>query len=238
MQNGQKCALSTATSARRKKQNDVFLLNEDDEVSPSLLVTKQDVKQCLSASYLKLYTQKTWSQKSCKTWPRCSLALQCYFLTQFENNCFSKDWCMIDLCLTSAWLYLVQFCHGLQGRNRSWLEDPHVAIGKKMVSVKMSLKYQKGFSAGTKISCGHRGCTYTARGACNLHVSHALTLCHVSPLCPVPAPDPSGEASRRIVGMPETRNCHAVSFVLFDGKLPSSGTLWFLSWDVRSCKSA
>lgn len=59
MQNGQKCALSTATSARRKKQNDVFLLNEDDEVSPSLLVTKQDVKQCLSASYLKLYSQKT-----------------------------------------------------------------------------------------------------------------------------------------------------------------------------------
>lgn len=56
MQNGQKCAFSTATSACRKKQDDVFLLNEDDEVSPSLLATKQDVKQHLSESYLKMYT--------------------------------------------------------------------------------------------------------------------------------------------------------------------------------------
>lgn len=40
MQNGQKSADSTSTSACRKKQTDVFLLNEDDEVSPSLLVTK------------------------------------------------------------------------------------------------------------------------------------------------------------------------------------------------------
>lgn len=59
MQNGQKCAFSTATSACRKKQDDVFLLNEDDEVSPSLLATKQDVKQHLSGSYLKMSTQKT-----------------------------------------------------------------------------------------------------------------------------------------------------------------------------------
>lgn len=56
MQNGQKCAFSTATSAHRKKQDDVFLLNEDDEVSSSLLATKQDVKQHLSGGYLKMYT--------------------------------------------------------------------------------------------------------------------------------------------------------------------------------------
>lgn len=56
MQNGQKCAVSTSASARRKKQTDVVLLNEDDEVSPSLLVTKEDVKQSLSGSYLNLHT--------------------------------------------------------------------------------------------------------------------------------------------------------------------------------------
>lgn len=53
MQNGQKCAFSTAC---RKKQDDVFLLNEDDEVSPSLLATKQDIKQHLSGSCLKMHT--------------------------------------------------------------------------------------------------------------------------------------------------------------------------------------
>lgn len=55
IQNGQKCAFSTSTSACKKKQSDVFLWNEDDEVSPSLLVTKEDVKQYLSGSYLNLH---------------------------------------------------------------------------------------------------------------------------------------------------------------------------------------
>lgn len=41
MQNGQKCAVNTSTSACRKKQTDIFLLNEDAEVSPSLLATKK-----------------------------------------------------------------------------------------------------------------------------------------------------------------------------------------------------
>lgn len=52
-----------------------------------------------------------------------------------------------------------------------------------------------------------------------------MLLNHISPLCTADAPDLSGEASHRVVGMPETRNCHAVAFVLFGGKLPSSGTL-------------
>lgn len=40
MQNGQKHAVSTSTSVFRKRQTDVFLLNEDDEVYSSLLVTE------------------------------------------------------------------------------------------------------------------------------------------------------------------------------------------------------
>lgn len=44
-------------------------------------------------------------------------------------------------------------------------------------------------------------------------------------------------ASHRLFGCQETRNGCTAMFVLFSGKLPSSGTLWFLSWNVRSCKS-
>lgn len=55
MQNGQKHAVRTSTSVFRKKQTDVFLLNEDDEVYSSLLVTK-DVNQCFSGMSLNLHT--------------------------------------------------------------------------------------------------------------------------------------------------------------------------------------
>lgn len=59
MQNGQKHAVSTSTSVFRKRQTDVFLLNGDDEVYPSLLVTKEDVKQYFSGGSLNLHTTKT-----------------------------------------------------------------------------------------------------------------------------------------------------------------------------------
>jgi len=52
-----------------------------------------------------------------------------------------------------------------------------------------------------------------------------MILSHISSMRTVDAPDLSGEASHRVVGMPEIRNCHGVAFLLFSGKLPSSGTL-------------
>lgn len=59
MQQEQKCAVSTSSSACRKKQTNMLLVNEHDEVSSHLLVTKDDVKQYLSGSYLSLHTYKT-----------------------------------------------------------------------------------------------------------------------------------------------------------------------------------
>lgn len=48
---------------------------------------------------------------------------------------------------------------------------------------------------------------------------------NVSPLCAAGAPDLFGEASQRVVWVPETRSCHTIAFVQLSGKLPSPATL-------------
>lgn len=47
---------------------------------------------------------------------------------------------------------------------------------KKKVPVRLSLKYQQDYSAGTKTSCSHRGYIYAARGGYNHHICHIFTL--------------------------------------------------------------
>lgn len=77
--------------------------------------------------------------------------------------------------LTSTWPHLGQFCCALLGRSRSWLEGVYVTKEKKqMVPVRLSLKYQEDYPAGTKISCSHRGYISNASSGYNHHVPHIL----------------------------------------------------------------
>lgn len=114
--------------------------------------------------------------KSYKTWPRCSLGLRCCILIKLQNNCIAKYWYMI--CV-SPHRNLVPSCTGLlcapgQIQKLAGRSSCH-CWKKKMVPVRLSLKYQRDYSVGTEISCSHRGYIYTVRGGYNHHVCHIFT---------------------------------------------------------------
>lgn len=117
---------------------------------------------------MKLKSYKSWSSSSLTSWCYCCLIKP-------ESSFISRDWHRICASLHLSLGPPCTFC--CAGLETDWKVLMSL-LGKKekMVPVRLSLKQQKDYSAGTKTSCSHRAYIYTVRGGYNHHMRHVFAL--------------------------------------------------------------